>query len=133
MSTLLASHDRNLRALSLGLLNMIQEHNMDLSARQLHILLTVCLTPGPHTVRGLAAGMGINKPAVIRALDRLSAGNSPLAIRKVDMTDRRSVLIYPTSKGRAFLGRLAEGMAEADSPRPQIRPPQTVGEAAQAA
>lgn len=133
MSTLLASHDRHLRALSLGLLNMIQEHNVDLSARQLHILLTVCLTPGPHTVRGLAADMGINKPAVTRALDRLSAGNSPLAVRKVDTKDRRSVLISATPAGRAFLGRLAEGMAEADSPRPQIRPSQTTGEAAQAA
>ena len=133
MSNLLASHDQNLRALSIGLLNMIQEHSQDLTARQLHILITVCLTPGPHTVRGLAAGMSICKPAVTRALDRLSAGSSPLAIRKVDMTDRRSVLIYPTSKGRAFLGRLAQGIAEADSPRPQIRPSQTTGEAARAA
>ena len=36
----------------------------DLSARQMALLLSVYLTPPPHTVRGLAAALKISKPAV---------------------------------------------------------------------
>jgi DNA-binding MarR family transcriptional regulator len=73
----------------------------DLSARQMALVLTVYLLPPPHTVRGLAAGLKISKPAVTRALDRLSAYG--LVRRKVDDHDRRSVLILRTVKGSVFL------------------------------
>ena len=45
----------------------------DLTARQQAILMKVALTPGPHTVRGLAHDLAIAKPAVTRALDTLSS------------------------------------------------------------
>lgn len=73
----------------------------DLSARQMALLLTVFLTPPPHTVRGLAAILGVSKPAITRAVDRLSQYG--LVKRKVDEADRRSVLIQRTVKGSVFL------------------------------
>ncbi|TAN47410.1 MAG: MarR family transcriptional regulator [Rhodospirillales bacterium] len=73
----------------------------DLSARQMALLLTVYLTTPPHTVRGLAQSLNISKPAVSRALDRL--GDLGLVKRKLDETDRRSVLVQRTVKGSVFL------------------------------
>lgn len=73
----------------------------DLSARQMALLLTVYLTPPPHTVRGLAGTLNISKPAITRALDRLTEFG--LVKRKVDEQDRRSVLIQRTVKGSVFL------------------------------
>ena len=73
----------------------------DLSARQMALLLTVYLIPPPHTVRGLAAALNISKPAITRALDRLT--ELGLIKRKVDDQDRRSVLIQRTVKGSVFL------------------------------
>jgi DNA-binding MarR family transcriptional regulator len=73
----------------------------DLSARQMALLLTVYLTPPPHTVRGLAMTLNISKPAITRALDRLTEFG--LVKRKVDDQDRRSVLIQRTVKGSVFL------------------------------
>ncbi|CAA6603154.1 Transcriptional regulator [Rhodospirillaceae bacterium LM-1] len=73
----------------------------DLSARQMALLLTVYLTVPPHTVRGLAQSLNISKPAVSRALDRL--GDLGLVKRKLDETDRRSVLVQRTVKGSVFL------------------------------
>ena len=43
----------------------------DLSARQMTLLLTVYLTPRPHTVRGLATLMNVSKPAITRAVNSL--------------------------------------------------------------
>lgn len=83
----------------------------DLSARQLAILLQVYLTPPPHTVRGLAALLGISKPAVTRALDRL--GRDGLARRKPDEADRRSILVQRTVKGSVFLSELGDVIAAA--------------------
>jgi DNA-binding MarR family transcriptional regulator len=78
----------------------------DLSARQMALLLTVYLTPPPHTVRGLAATLKVSKPAITRALDRL--GELDMLRRKVDETDRRSVLIQRTVKGSVFLREYGE-------------------------
>jgi DNA-binding MarR family transcriptional regulator len=77
----------------------------DLTARQMLLLLTVYRTEGPHTVRGLAAALGISKPAVTRALDRL--GQLELARRKRDEADRRNVLVQRTVKGSVFLADFA--------------------------
>jgi DNA-binding MarR family transcriptional regulator len=78
----------------------------DLSARQMAILLTVYLKDGPHTVRGLAAGLNISKPAVTRALDRLA--ELEFARRVKDTQDRRNVLIQRTVKGSVFLSEFAD-------------------------
>jgi DNA-binding MarR family transcriptional regulator len=74
-------------------------------------LLTVYLTPPPHTVRGLAAELGISKPAVTRALDRL--GREGFARRKIDAADRRSVLVQRTVKGSVYLSDFADAVTHA--------------------
>lgn len=83
----------------------------DLSARQMAVLLTVYMTPPPHTVRGLADLLNVSKPAVTRALDRL--GELSLARRKTDPKDRRSVVVQRTVRGSVYLAEFAEIIAEA--------------------
>lgn len=78
----------------------------DLSARQMALLLTVYLMPPPHTVRGLAAALKVSKPAITRALDRLT--ELQMVRRKPDENDRRSVLIQRTVRGSVFLREIGE-------------------------
>lgn len=94
------------------IVSLVRRDGPDLSARQLGVFLTVYLSPGPHTVRGLAQDLNVSKPAITRALDRL--GELDLARRKVDMMDRRSVLVQRTLKGSVFLRDLRQTMAEAE-------------------
>ena len=62
-------------------------------------------------MRGLAADLDVSKPAITRALDRLS--EFELVRRKVDPADRRSVLVQRTLKGSSFLRELRSVMSEA--------------------
>lgn len=78
----------------------------DLSVRQMGLLLSVYLTPPPHTVRGLADVMAVSKPAITRAVNRLS--ELGLVRRKTDEADRRSVFIQRTVKGSVFLREFGE-------------------------
>ena len=78
----------------------------DLSARQMALLLSVYLTPPPHTVRGLAEHLNVTKPVITRAVDRLS--ELGMVRRKTDPDDRRSVLLQRTVKGSIFLREFAE-------------------------
>lgn len=78
----------------------------DLTTRQFAVLLHVYVSPPPHTVRGLAARFGLAKPAVTRALDRLSGLD--LVRRKKDAQDKRSVLVQRTVKGAVFMTEFAE-------------------------
>ena len=78
----------------------------DLSARQMSILLTIYLTHPPHTVRGLAQSLNISKPAITRAIDRLT--EIEFVRRKVDEQDRRSVLVQRTVRGAVFLREFGE-------------------------
>lgn len=78
----------------------------DLTARQMALLLTVYLTPPPHTVRGLAEQLNVTKPVITRAVDRLS--ELGMVRRKTDPGDRRSVLLQRTVKGSIFLREFAE-------------------------
>ncbi|MGE4218999.1 MAG: MarR family transcriptional regulator [Alphaproteobacteria bacterium] len=89
----------------------VRDEHADLSARQMAVLLTVYLTPPPHTVRGLAALLGVSKPAITRAIDRLS--DLGLVRRKPDETDRRSVLVQRTVKGSVFLTEFGESICRA--------------------
>ncbi|NKE45202.1 MarR family transcriptional regulator [Roseomonas frigidaquae] len=91
---------------------LVRRDGPDLSARQLGVFLTVYLTDGPHTVRGLAAELNVSKPAITRALDRL--GELDLARRKVDPMDRRSVLVQRTLKGASFLRDMRSIMTAAE-------------------
>lgn len=94
-----------------AIVESVRREAPDLSARQMALLLTVYLTPPPHTVRGLAATLNISKPAITRALDRL--GDYGLVRRKVDETDRRSVLIQRTVKGSVFLREFGDIIVQA--------------------
>ncbi len=76
----------------------------DLTARQMAVLMTVHLAPGPHTVRGLAATLAVGKPAITRALDTLARLN--LLQRRRDPQDGRNVLVERTPKGAEFLADL---------------------------
>lgn len=89
-----------------AIIESVRRDGPDLSARQMALLLTVYLTPPPHTVRGLAESMNVSKPAITRALDRL--GQMELLRRKVDETDRRSVLVQRTVKGSVYLREFGE-------------------------
>ncbi len=98
-------------------LAMVRDDAPDLSARQLAILLTVYLDPPPHTVRGLAARLGVTKPVITRALNAMSRYN--LLMRRRDPNDRRNVLIHRTVEGALYLDHLAglliraaEGLSE---------------------
>ncbi len=90
---------------------LVRRDGPDLSARQLGVFLTCYLQDREHTVRGLAAELNVSKPAITRALDRL--GELDLAQRKLDPSDRRSVLVQRTLKGKAFLRDLRGIMVEA--------------------
>jgi DNA-binding MarR family transcriptional regulator len=85
----------------------------DLSSRQIALLLTIYLTPAPHTVRGLSSTLHISKPAVTRALDRL--GELGLTRRTVDTADRRNVLIERTEAGQSYLDGFADLVRQAAS------------------
>jgi DNA-binding MarR family transcriptional regulator len=84
----------------------VRHDSQDFSARQMAVLLTVYLTPPPHTVRGLAAELNISKPAITRALDRL--GEFGLVRRKPDESDRRSIEVQRTVKGSVYLSEFSE-------------------------
>ena len=79
----------------------LRRDHPDLTARQFALLLHVYLTPPPHTVRGLSAALGLAKPAITRALDRL--GRYDYLRRKRDAADKRNVLIQRTVKGSVYL------------------------------
>jgi DNA-binding MarR family transcriptional regulator len=87
-------------------LALVRDEEPDLSARQITILITIYLEPQPHTVRGLAAKLGVTKPVITRALDTM--GRYRLVSRKRDPADRRNVLVQRTVDGALFLERLGD-------------------------
>ncbi|MEZ5810502.1 MAG: MarR family transcriptional regulator [Rhizobiaceae bacterium] len=84
----------------------VQADGPDLSERQMAILLTIYLDPPPHTVRGLAAKLGVTKPVITRALDFM--GSRGLVSRHRDERDRRNVLVKRTVEGALFVERLGD-------------------------
>ncbi|MEI8395278.1 MAG: MarR family transcriptional regulator [Rhodospirillaceae bacterium] len=111
---------RSLIALGLwrkALVASVRRDAPDLSARQMALLLTVYLCEPPHTVRGLAATLNISKPAITRALDRLSVLG--FIKRKRDAEDRRNVLVQRTVSGSVFLSEFAELVVEAGAVAPE--------------
>ena len=97
----------------------VRDDGPDLSARQMAIVLTVYTSPPPHTVRALSEALRIAKPAVTRALDRLSILGFIRRVR--DQSDRRIVHVQRTVKGAVFLSEFADQIAEAaDGIRPRF-------------
>lgn len=95
----------------------------DLTARQQAVLMTIALTPGPHTVRGLAEHLGIAKPAVTRALDALE--RLDFIRRLPDDTDLRSIFVERTPEGMSYLRTFARLVLAAASGEesPGSKPP----------
>jgi DNA-binding MarR family transcriptional regulator len=92
---------------------LVRRDGPDLTARQLGVLLTSYLETEAQTVRGLAASLHVSKPAITRALDRLSEFD--LVRRKTDPLDRRSVLVQRTTVGAGFLRDLKKILADAEN------------------
>ena len=87
------------------MVELVRDDQPDLSMRQWALLLTVYLTPGPHTVRRLSEDLEVPKPAISRALDALSIHG--LVKRARDPGDKRVVLVQKTADGSQFLDRFA--------------------------
>jgi DNA-binding MarR family transcriptional regulator len=105
----MAVHMRPSQALRLwhdAALALVRGDEPDLSIRQMSVLITIYLDPQPHTVRALAAKLGVTKPVITRALDTM--GRLGLVTRKRDPADRRNVLVQRTVDGALFLERLAD-------------------------
>ncbi len=103
-----------------AIVESVRRETPDLSARQMAVLLSVHLGQPPHTVRGLARALGVSKPAITRALDRLS--KLRLVRRAPDETDRRSVLVELTDFGAAYVGAFAELIVAAAADGAEARP-----------
>ena len=87
-------------------LQQVRNDEPDLSLRQMAILLHIYLQPPPHTVRGLASVLGVTKPVITRALDRM--GELSLVERVRDDRDRRNVMIKRTLAGALYLEKLGD-------------------------
>jgi DNA-binding MarR family transcriptional regulator len=87
-------------------LTLVRDGEPDLSSRQIAILLTIYLEAPPHTIRGLAAKLGVTKPVITRALDTM--GKLELVARRRDETDRRNVIVQRTVKGALAVERLGD-------------------------
>lgn len=80
----------------------------DLTNRQMALLM-LAVIEGPQTVRSVARRLSIQKPVVSRAMSTLvSLG---FVKRVPDASDRRSIFIVATEKGKSFL-RSTSGVGE---------------------
>lgn len=93
------------------LISIVRSDLPDLTNRQMGIMLSVALAPGPHTVRGLAERLGVSKPVVTRALNKLTALG--YLARKRDRNDGRNIFIEMTGPGATFLERFNKLLGEA--------------------
>jgi DNA-binding MarR family transcriptional regulator len=91
-------------------LEQVRREEHDLTLRQMAILLQIYLVPPPHTVRGLAATLGVTKPVITRALDTM--GDMGLVSRVRDERDRRNVIIKRTVAGALYLEKLGDLVIE---------------------
>ena len=96
------------------LISYVRSGQPDLTNRQMALLLIVYLTPGPHTVRGLASMLGVSKPVITRALNTL--GTLGYLRRVRDEADRRNVFVAKTSIGQDFLERFERNIEQQDGP-----------------
>jgi DNA-binding MarR family transcriptional regulator len=91
-------------------LALVRDEEIDLSQRQMAILLTIYLEMPPHTVRGLAKRLNVTKPVITRALDTM--GSLDLVSRRRDDVDRRNVIVQRTVRGSLFLEKLGDRIAQ---------------------
>jgi len=83
----------------------------DLSARQLAVLLRIAEKPDPAPgVKELAEELGVSKPAITRAMDRLIIEHK-FIIRTQHPMDRRKIEATLSRDGEAYIAFLAAGLA----------------------
>ncbi|MEL7028950.1 MAG: MarR family transcriptional regulator, partial [Pseudomonadota bacterium] len=101
------------------LMDGLRSGGPDLTSRQLALLLSVYLVERRWSVRALASELGIGKPAVTRALDRLCGLGY---LRRVkDQRDGRNVIVSRTVAGAVWLSDFGETVlrsAEGDAQSP---------------
>jgi DNA-binding MarR family transcriptional regulator len=95
------------------LISYVRSGQPDLTNRQMALLMLVYLTPGPHTVRGLAHILGVSKPVITRALNTL--GTLGYLRRVRDEADRRNVFVAKTGIGQEFLVRFERNIEQQES------------------
>ena len=105
--------DHALKSWMQTLISYVRSGQPDLTNRQMALMLLVYLTPGPHTVRGLAALLGVSKPVITRALNTL--GSLGYLRRVRDEADRRNVFVAKTGTGQEFLERFERNLDKADN------------------
>jgi DNA-binding MarR family transcriptional regulator len=96
------------------LIRYVRSGQPDLTNRQMALMLLVYLTPGPHTVRGLAHVLGVSKPVITRALNTL--GSLGYLRRVRDEADRRNVFVAKTSTGQDFLESFERNLEQEGAP-----------------
>ncbi len=109
-----------------ALIAYVRSGEPDLTNRQMALLMLVYLTPGPHTVRGLAKVLGVSKPVVTRALNTL--GGLGYLRRERDQDDRRNIFVVRTSNGTDFLEGFKRNLRDSDRGDAAHRP--VIGQAA---
>lgn len=111
--------DRALRSWMQTLIRYVRSGQPDLTNRQMALMLLVYLTPGPHTVRGLANVLGVSKPVITRALNTLGALGYLRRVR--DEADRRNVFVAKTSTGQDFLESFERNLEQDSAPKRQTK------------
>lgn len=89
----------------------VRSDHPDLTLRQLAVLLAVYRTAKVQTAGDLTRQLQVQKPAMSRALNRLT--ELGLVRRKMDLEDRRNVLVVRTVAGATMMERLGIVMVEA--------------------
>jgi DNA-binding MarR family transcriptional regulator len=84
-------------------------------SRYLGVLALVC-APGakPQTIRGMAAQLGVQKPVITRAVDKLG-DEMKLIERRVDPHDRRSMNVTPRAAGLKLIATLNGALTKAEA------------------
>ena len=101
------------------LVDYVRSGEPDLTNRQMALLMVVYLSPGPHTVRGLARALNVSKPVVTRALNRL--GGLGYLRRQRDDTDKRNIFVAKTAEGAEFLAEFGHFLAGGHIAEPVAR------------
>ena len=107
--------DQSLKSWMQTLISYVRSGQPDLTNRQMALMLLVYLTPGPHTVRGLAGLLGVSKPVITRALNTLGALGYLRRVR--DEADRRNVFVAKTSTGQDFLDGFTSNLQRSEGGR----------------
>lgn len=102
-----------------ALVDYVRSGQPDLTNRQMALLMRVYLIPGPHTVRGLAQSLGVSKPVITRALNRLGALG--YLRRQRDENDKRNIFVERTDEGAIFLAEFEHFLAAIDHSEPLDR------------